>query len=36
MKTDEYGEYRLDKSQHSVKQVDVFHYNAKAIDRALP
>lgn len=33
MKTPEYGEYRLDKSEHSSKQVETFHYNAKAIEK---
>lgn len=32
MKTAEYGEFRLDKSRHSVKQVEVFCYNSKAVD----
>lgn len=32
MKTAAYGEFRLDKSEYSAKQVEVFHYNAKAID----
>lgn len=33
MKIPEYGEFRLDKSEHSSKQVETFHYNAKAIER---
>lgn len=33
MKIQEYGEFRLDKSEHSSKQVETFHYNAKAIER---
>lgn len=32
MKTAEYGEFRLDKSRYSVKQVEVFCYNSKAVD----
>ena len=31
LKTDEYGEFRLDKSAHSDKQVESFHYNDKAV-----
>lgn len=33
MKTPEYGEFRLDKSEYSSKQVETFLYNAKAIER---
>ncbi len=33
MKTDEYGEFRLDKSRHSDKQVESFVYNAAAVER---
>lgn len=33
MKTSEFGEFRLDKSVSSSKQVEVFHYNQKAIDK---
>lgn len=33
MKTAEYGEFRLDKSEHSSKQVETFHYNAKAVEK---
>lgn len=33
MKTEEFGEFRLDKSPHSDKQVETFHYNAKAVSK---
>ena len=33
LKTSEYGENRLDKSPYSDKQVEAFHYNAKAVER---
>jgi hypothetical protein len=33
MKVAEYGEFRLDKSKHSSKQVETFHYNNAAIER---
>jgi len=32
MKSPEFGEFRLDKSEHSSKQVEAFHYNAKAVE----
>lgn len=32
MKTAEYGEFRLDKSEYSSKQVETFYYNAKAVE----
>lgn len=32
LKTPEYGEYRMDKSQHSVKQVESFFYNQAGVD----
>ncbi|MDU9393211.1 phage antirepressor N-terminal domain-containing protein [Pseudomonas sp. zfem002] len=33
MKTEQYGEYRLDKSRYSSKQVETFHYNQAAVER---
>ncbi|WP_174889709.1 BRO-N domain-containing protein [Candidatus Williamhamiltonella defendens] len=33
MKTDEYGEYYLDTSRHSSKQVESFRYNEKAVKK---
>ena len=33
LKTDQYGEYRLDKSRYSSKQVETFYYNQIAIER---
>ncbi|WP_158090052.1 MULTISPECIES: hypothetical protein [unclassified Pseudomonas] len=33
MMTDEYGEFRLDKSRRSDKQVESFVYNAAAVER---
>lgn len=33
MKTEEFGEYYLDKSRHSNKQVEVFRYNDKALEK---
>lgn len=33
LKTAEYGEYRLDKSRHSDKQVESFYYRPAAVDR---
>lgn len=33
LKTAEYGEFRLDKSRHSSKQVESFVYNAAAVER---
>lgn len=33
MKIAVYGEFRLDKSRHSSKQVETFHYNNAAIER---
>lgn len=33
LKTSEYGEFRLDKSEYSAKQVEVFCYNGKAVDK---
>lgn len=33
MKVAQYGEFRLDKSRHSSKQVEVFCYNARAVER---
>lgn len=33
MKVAEYGEYRLDKSKYSNKQVETFYYNQAAVDR---
>jgi hypothetical protein len=33
MKIAAYGEFRLDKSRHSSKQVETFHYNNAAIER---
>ncbi|MCT6720035.1 Bro-N domain-containing protein [Acidovorax sp. K2F] len=32
LKTPQYGEYRMDKSQHSVKQVESFVYNQAGVD----
>lgn len=32
LKTPEHGEYRMDKSQHSVKQVESFVYNQAGVD----
>ncbi|SEB80214.1 P22_AR N-terminal domain-containing protein [Pseudomonas saponiphila] len=33
MKIEQYGEYRLDKSRYSSKQVETFHYNQAAVER---
>ncbi|KAF0703693.1 Antirepressor [Aphis craccivora] len=33
MKTDSYGEYYLDKSRYSTKQVESFRYNDKALKK---
>ena len=33
LKTDEFGAWYRDKSQHSAKEVDVFRYNEKAVER---
>lgn len=33
MKTEEYGEYYLDKSRYSDKQVEAFRYNDKALEK---
>ncbi|WP_260200270.1 hypothetical protein, partial [Candidatus Regiella insecticola] len=33
MKTEQYGEYHLDKSRHSDKQVQAFRYNNHALNR---
>ncbi|NWC92618.1 MULTISPECIES: phage antirepressor N-terminal domain-containing protein [unclassified Pseudomonas] len=33
MKTEQYGEFRLDKSRYSSKQVETFHYNQAAVER---
>ncbi|WP_258576174.1 hypothetical protein [Candidatus Pantoea persica] len=33
MKTEEYGEYYLDKSRYSNKQVEAFRYNDKALEK---